>query len=152
MVNLVTMKIEQSGLVSHGRGLGESMFDKQYSNEEDSKCTSLGRYKIGGKYKGSYGSAYKMVGLDSSNKNAYSRSIVLHAMKCIPDVENIMPACVSEGCPSVSTKFLVKLSKIIDSRKKPVLMWLFDSNLEEIVIEETPVSEPLPEQASYVKK
>ena len=122
-----------------GRGLGKSIFDKQYSNEKDSKSTSLGRYKILRKYKGSYGLAYKLMGLDSTNENALDRNIVLHAMMCIPDVENIMPACVSEGCPSVSTKFLATISKIIDTRKKPMLLWLFDSNLEEIVPEEIPV-------------
>ena len=136
IINLATMKIEQSGLVAHGRGQGPSIFDKQYSNQTGSKCTSLGRYKISGKYKGGFGEAYKMVGLDSSNKNAYNRNIVLHSMTCIPDTDGIMPACVSEGCPAVSTKFLSSLRKIIDTRKKPVLLWIFDSNLEEAVVED----------------
>lgn len=136
VINLVTMQIEQSGLVAHGRGQGPSVFDKQYSNQEGSKCTSLGRYKICKKYKGGYGEAYKMIGLDSTNKNAYSRNIVLHAMGCIPDKDGVMPACVSEGCPAVSTRFLSSIGKIIDSRKKPVLLWIFDSNLEEAVVEE----------------
>ena len=135
VINLVTMKIEQSGLVAQGRGKGVSIYDKQYSNKSDSKCTSLGRYRISGKYKGGYGTAYKVVGLDASNSNAYKRNIVIHPMTCIPDKEGIAPACVSEGCPAVSTKFFNSLSKIIDSRKQPVLMWVFDSNLEEIISE-----------------
>lgn len=136
VINLGNMQIEQSGLVAHGRGQGPSVFDKQYSNQEGSKCTSLGRYKIYGKYKGGYGEAYKMAGLDSSNTNAYSRNIVLHAMGCIPDKDGVMPACVSEGCPAVSTQFFSSIGKIIDSRKKPVLLWIFDSNLEEAVVED----------------
>lgn len=136
VVNLVTMEVEESALVSHGRGQGPSVFDKQYSNRSGSKCTSLGRYKISGKYKGGYGESYKMVGLDSSNHNAYRRNIVLHSMGCIPDIDGIMPACVSEGCPAVSTKFLSYLRKIIDTRKRPVLLWIFDSNLENAVFEE----------------
>ena len=136
VINLKTMKIEQSGLLSHGRGQGVSVFDKQYSNRSGSKCTSLGRYKILGKYKGGYGEAYRIAGLDSSNQNAYSRNIVLHSMGCIPDQEGYMPACVSEGCPAVSPNFLTSLSRIIDSRKKPVLLWIFDSNLEEPVVKE----------------
>jgi len=133
VINLATLSIEQAGLVSHGRGPGRSVYDKQYSNVAGSNSTSLGRYKISGKYKGGYGEAYKMVGLDSSNKNAYNRNIVLHSMSCIPDVEGIMPACVSEGCPAVSNKFFSFIRQIIDSRKKPVLLWIFDSNLEELV-------------------
>jgi L,D-transpeptidase catalytic domain len=136
VINLATMRIEQAGLVSHGRGQGASIFEKQYSNQPGSKSTSLGRYKISGKYKGSYGMSYRMVGLDSSNKNAYRRSIVLHSMSCIPDNDGVMPACVSEGCPALSTTFLSSLRKIIDSRKKPVLLWIFDSNLEEAWVEE----------------
>ncbi len=141
VVNLVTMEIEQSGLVSHGRGQGPSVYDKQYSNEAGSKCTSLGRYKIMNKYKGMYGEAYRMAGLDTSNQNAYSRNIVLHSMGCIPDNDGIMPACISEGCPAVSIQFLSFLRKIIDTRKKPVLLWIFDSNLEEAVMEEGTVND-----------
>jgi hypothetical protein len=141
VINLVTMKIEQSGLVAQGRGVGPTRFDKQYSNTKGSKCTSLGRYKIINKYKGEYGEAYRMLGLDSSNYNAFKRNIVLHSMGCIPDAEeNNMPVCISEGCPAVSISFLSSLSKIIDSRKKPVLLWIFDSNLEEIVIKQKSTS------------
>lgn len=136
VVNLVTMQIEQVGLVSHGRGQGKSKYDRQYSNIVESKCTSLGRYIIMKKYKGSYGESYRMTGLDSTNSNAFKRNIVLHSMGCIPDEENNSPVCISEGCPAVSHNFLSSLSQIIDSRKKPVLLWVFDSNLEEVVIDE----------------
>jgi hypothetical protein len=140
VVNLVTMEIEQSGLVAQGRGKGPSRFDKQYSNNRDSKCTSLGRYKIMKKYRGEYGEAYRMTGLDSSNCNVFKRNIVLHSMGCMPDAEDNMPVCISEGCPAVSVKFLSSLSRIIDSRKKPVLLWIFDSNLEEVIVERKPVN------------
>ena len=138
VINLVTMEVECSGLVSQGRGLGRTKYDKQYSNSIESKCTSLGRYKISNKYKGSYGESYKLVGLDSSNQNAVKRNIVLHQMGCIPDDENIAPTCVSEGCPAVSPNFLSGLANIIDTRKNPVLLWVFDSNLEEIIAKEFP--------------
>jgi len=137
VVNLVTMEVECSGLVSQGRGLGRTKYDKQYSNIIESKCTSLGRYKVATKYKGSYGESYRLIGLDSSNQNAVKRRIVLHEMGCIPDDENIAPTCVSEGCPAVSPNFLSGLAKIIETRKKPVLLWVFDSNLEEIIAKDT---------------
>jgi hypothetical protein len=139
VVNLVTMRVERSGLVSHGRGQGLSIFDKQYSNKPGSRCTALGRYKITKKYKGTYGDAYKMIGLDSTNEDAYDRNIVLHSMKCIPDTESYKPACLSDGCPAVSENFLYSLNRIIESRNKPVLLWIFDSNLEEMVIEKKPI-------------
>jgi hypothetical protein len=141
VINLVTMEVQQSGLVSQGRGQGRTKYDKQYSNLIESKCTSLGRYKISNKYKGVYGASYKLIGLDSSNHNAFKRHIVLHPMGCIPDEENRAPACISEGCPAVSPNFLSGLSKIIDTRKKPVLLWVFDSNLEEVIAEEIPAKD-----------
>ena len=138
VINLVTMEVEHSGLVSQGRGTGRTKYDKQYSNIIESKCTSLGRYKISGKYKGSYGESYRLIGLDSSNQNAFKRNIVLHQMGCIPDDENNAPTCISEGCPAVSPNFLSGLATIIDTRKKPLLLWVFDSNLEEIIAKEIP--------------
>ncbi|HMG67200.1 MAG TPA: murein L,D-transpeptidase catalytic domain family protein, partial [Chitinophagaceae bacterium] len=54
VVNLATMEIEEAGLVSHGRGQGPTIYDKQYSDEPGSRSTSLGRYKIVSKYKGNY--------------------------------------------------------------------------------------------------
>ncbi len=146
VVNLTTMQIEYSGLVSHGRGESESMYDKQYSNKAGSRCTALGKYRIAGRYNGSYGDAYKVHGLEVSNSNAYNRNIVLHSMGCIPDVEGIAPACVSDGCPAVSKRFLAYLQKVIDTRKQSILLWIFDSNLEEAVVE-NPAPPPAPASA-----
>ena len=136
VINLATMEVERSGLVSQGRGQGRTKYDKQYSNIIESKCTSLGRYKVTNKYKGFYGESYRLIGLDSSNNNAFKRNVVLHPMGCIPDEENLAPACISEGCPAVSLNFFSGLSKIIDTREKPVLLWVFDSNLEDVIAEE----------------
>jgi hypothetical protein len=100
------------------------------------------------KYKGEYGVAYRMAGLDASNSNALKRNIVLHSMGCMQDKEDNIPVCISEGCPAVSVKFLSVLSKIIDSRKRPVLLWIFDSNLEEVVIEQ----KTLVQDTAYAEK
>lgn len=145
IVNLSTLEIEYAGLAAQGRGLGPTRFAKQYSNALQSRCTSLGRYKIASKYSGEYGNAYRLAGLDTTNSNAMKRNIVLHAMGCLPDEEQPnTPVCITEGCPGVSVNFLNTISGIIDNRKKPVMMWLFDSNLEDATIERivAPVQEP----------
>lgn len=152
VVNLATMEIEEAGLVAQGRGQGPTRFDKQYSNIPGSKCTSLGRYKILNKYSGEYGESYRLAGLDSTNDNAYTRNIVLHPMGCIPDEEEIMPACISEGCPAVSVGFLSYLSKIIDSSKKPVLLWIFDTNLQEAVFSPKPEKRMISEKEYALSK
>lgn len=127
VVNLETMTIDNSGLVAHGRGDERFTFDKYFSNNPGSNCTSLGRYKIGKSYEGQFGLAYKLHGLDSSNNNAFRRFVVLHAMGCISYEETNVPICQSEGCPAVAPQFLEEIKPVIDSRKKPMLLWLFDS-------------------------
>jgi hypothetical protein len=102
---------------------------RRYGNEIGCGCTSLGRYKIGNPYKGKFGLAYKLHGLDSSNSNAFKRYVVLHSHSCVPDGEvNPLPICRSEGCPTVSAPFLKKLAGIIDESKQPMLLYTFDSN------------------------
>lgn len=127
VVNLETMSIDNSGLVAHGRGDERFTFDKYFSNTPGSNCTSLGRYKIGKSYEGQFGLAYKLHGLDSTNNNAFKRFVVLHAMGCISYEETKLPICQSEGCPAVAPQFLEEIKPVIDSRKKPMLLWLFDS-------------------------
>ena len=85
-------------------------------------------------YTGNYGYSYRMCGLENSNNNALKRNIVLHAMSCIPDRENYAPACVTEGCPAVSPQFLSFMQPIIQSRKTPMLFWVFDSLLQQATV------------------
>jgi hypothetical protein len=114
-----------AGLVAQG----QCTTDRKYGNEVGCGCTSLGRYKIGNPYKGKFGLAYKLHGLDSTNSNAFKRFVVLHAHSCVPDGEvNPLPICRSEGCPTVSVPYLKKLATIIDQSKQPVLLYTFDRN------------------------
>lgn len=135
LINLSTLEIISKGLVSHGRGKGYSVYSKQYSNEPGSNCTSLGKYKIMAPYNGAYGYSYRIEGLESTNNNALNRGIVIHTMGCIPDTEHYAPACITEGCPAVSRKYFSSLKPVIESRKAPMLLWIFDSLLQEAVID-----------------
>jgi L,D-transpeptidase catalytic domain len=135
IIDLSSMKILNKGLVSHGRGKGSSIYVKQYSNAPGSNCTSLGKYKIMSSYTGNYGYSYRMAGLEETNNNALKRNTVLHAMSCIPDRENYAPACVTEGCPAVSKQFLSSVEPVLQSRKAPVLFWIFDSLLQQAIVD-----------------
>nr|WP_214460593.1 murein L,D-transpeptidase catalytic domain family protein [Flavihumibacter fluvii] len=126
VVNLRTLSIEMTSLVAQGRGKERLNLDKDYSNSPGSNCSSLGMYKIGKSYDGDFGRSYRLFGMDATNKNAYQRAIVLHAMGSIPNIETNFPIWQSEGCPSVSTLMLEKLGSLIDGSKKPVLMWMYD--------------------------
>ncbi len=115
-----------AGLVAHGSGNKAFTTKVVISNIVESGCSSLGSYKISYKYKGRFGNAYKIIGLDSSNNNAFKRNVVLHAYDCVPDNETYpMPICNSLGCPMVSYNFLKQLEKMIDTSSKPILLHIY---------------------------
>ncbi len=116
-----------AGLVAHGSCDAGFQLAPGFSNTPNSGCSSLGKYKIGNHYKGKFGLAYKLHGLDSLNSHAYERNIVLHSYGCVPEQEtDPIPICNSRGCPMVSPGFLNQLALIIDRSKKPLLLWIFD--------------------------
>jgi hypothetical protein len=86
----------------------------------------LGKYSIGYNYTGKFGYSYKLTGLDSSNNNAFERTVVLHSHSCVPETEVAGEICQSNGCPMVSPGFLEKLKKIINTSKKPVMLWIYE--------------------------
>lgn len=116
-----------AGLVTHGDCTERYLSEVRYSNKPGSQCSSLGRYRVGEKYKGVFGNSYRLHGLDSTNSNAYKRAIVIHSHSCIPKKE-IYPdqICNSQGCTTVAPTFLTTLSAYIDQRKKPILLWVLD--------------------------
>ncbi len=118
--------ITDAGLVAHGSCRSRYLENAQFSNIPNGGCSSIGKYKIGNVYQGRFGTAYKLHGLDSANSKAFVRNVVLHACDCVPDEETDASICNSLGCPMVSYNFLNRLSKIIKSSSKPVLLWVFE--------------------------
>lgn len=119
--------ITKTSLVAHGSGDHGFSLKPTFSNQKESGCTALGKYRIGKSYPGRFGTAYKLYGLDSSNSNAFSRNIVLHGYDCVPERETYpYPICNSRGCPMVASAFLKQLEPIIDRSDQPVLLWIFN--------------------------
>jgi L,D-transpeptidase catalytic domain len=127
--NMRKDSLEFSALVSHGFGSTQKDCGDQlvFSNMPSSFKTSLGKYKIGKPYQGTYGLSYKLYGLDSTNNRAFERAIVLHSDLHVPEKE-IYPGRIyqSAGCPIVTPAFLPILGSFINSSKKPILMWIYD--------------------------
>lgn len=116
-----------AGLVAHGSGAANFSATPSFSNTNGSGCTSLGKYRIGYPYQGSFGRAYKLYGLDTTNDQAFARNVVLHSWSHVPEGETYpYPICNSRGCAMVSPGFLQKLQPLIDHSGKPVLLWIFD--------------------------
>ncbi|HPH24361.1 MAG TPA: murein L,D-transpeptidase catalytic domain family protein [Chitinophagaceae bacterium] len=125
VVNLKNDSIVAKGLVAHGSCNTTFLKNAQFSNTPDCGCSSLGKYKVGYKYKGQFGEAFKLYGLDSSNSNAFKRYIVLHSYECVPTAEQDYPICNSLGCPMVAPLFLQTLQQYIQISNKPILLWIF---------------------------
>lgn len=119
-------KILEKAIVSHGSGsIVEGSNELKFSNIEGSYRSSLGKYEIGSSYIGKFGKAYRLIGLDKTNSNALKRAIVLHSYYCISDKETLEPACLSLGCPMLSSNFFKVASKYIDASKNPMILYAF---------------------------
>lgn len=127
VVDMVFYRILHEGLVAHGSGNeeDETSGEIRFGNEIESYRSSLGKYSIGYAYKGEYGKAYKLYGLDSTNSNAFKRNVVLHKYKDVPETPQDEEIVLSLGCPMVSFNFFKKLEKLIDRAGKPVIMLMY---------------------------
>jgi len=127
--NIKKGAVELSSLVSHGKGSYKKGCNDilTFSNMPNSNATSVGRYKIGNPYYGTYGLSYKLYGLDSTNNKAFERAIVLHSDSYVPESEIYpYPLYQSAGCPVVSPSILPVLGKYIKTSDKPILLWVYN--------------------------
>jgi len=95
----------------------------------DSHCSMKGKYKIGKRDYSSWGInvKYWLHGLESSNKNAEKRVVVLHSWDAVKNQETYPKyAPLSWGCPAVSNEFMKKLDTRLQQSKKPVLLWIVE--------------------------
>ncbi|MDQ6530080.1 murein L,D-transpeptidase catalytic domain-containing protein [Flavobacterium sp. LHD-85] len=124
--DLESNTVIDEGLVANGAGSETGIKGElKFSNEPNSKCTSLGRYSIGKSYKGMFGKAYVLKGLDQTNNNAIKRMIVLHSYSAVPEDEQDHYISLSQGCPMVSEVFFKRLEKIIDSSKQNIILNIY---------------------------
>ncbi|SEO18024.1 L,D-transpeptidase catalytic domain [Flavobacterium sp. CF108] len=125
--DLENEKIIDQGLVAHGSGSETGIKGDilQFSNMPNSNCTSLGRYSVEKPYKGVFGKAFRLAGLDETNSNALKRAIVLHCYKEVPDEEKEYYIINSHGCPMVSEVFFKRLEKIIDSSDSKIMLSVY---------------------------
>lgn len=127
-------KIVEENLVTHGScDIPTDYADKwekaRFKNQNNSHCSSLGKYKIGKRDYSSWGInvKYWLHGLEKTNDKAVERVVVLHSWTAVSDTE-IFPkySPVSWGCPAVSDAFMQKLDARLQLSIKPVLLWIIE--------------------------
>lgn len=128
VIDLKSGKILEKAMVAHGSGSenGKINGKLKFSNTDGSYCSSIGKYVVKNSYNGDFGKAYRLIGLDNTNSNAFSRAIVLHKYSKVPDNETTNPIVLSLGCPMVSPAFFSTLEKYIDSSEKNIVLYIYD--------------------------
>jgi hypothetical protein len=127
-------KVTHKNLVTHGScdvfEANPNQYDKvKFSNQNNSHCSSKGKYKIGSRDYSSWGInvKYWIHGLESTNNNAVKRVVVLHSWSAVSNSE-IYPSHspLSWGCPAVSDEFMHILDEQLKNVSQPVLLWIVD--------------------------
>ena len=95
-----------------------------YSNEFNSNCSSRGLARIGERYVGSFGRAFRLYGLEPSTSNLRARAVVLHAWAGVPARPTAGHPIQSEGCPTLNPVVLDTVAAIIARSPKPLLLRL----------------------------
>ncbi|GEN70348.1 murein L,D-transpeptidase catalytic domain-containing protein [Chryseobacterium lathyri] len=128
-----TKSVVRKYLVGHGCGSNPWSSDgskdsPQFSNEDGSHLSSLGKYKVQGRGYSDWGIniKYLMHGLEKTNTNALKRYIVFHSWDQMSDDE-VFPKGSPEGwgCPTVSNNAMKEIDPMIQKTGEPVLMWIY---------------------------
>ncbi|MGO4708812.1 murein L,D-transpeptidase catalytic domain-containing protein [Chryseobacterium sp. 2TAF14] len=132
--NFKEKKITHQYLAGHGCGRNswssdDSKDNPEFSNEDGSHLSALGKYQLGERGRSDWGInvKYLMHGLENSNNNALKRFIVFHSWELMSD-EEVYPNGSPEGwgCPTISNNAMKELDPIIQSSEKPLLMWIYN--------------------------
>jgi hypothetical protein len=109
----------ESYLVAHGRNSDPTYngYATKFSNNNDSRMSSLGFYLTAETYNGEHGYSLRLDGLSTTNSNARARSIVIHAANYVAPGDKIGR---SFGCPAVEPRFH---QLIIDELKAGALIY-----------------------------
>lgn len=131
--NFKNNTLSKQYLVGHGCGSQPWSMDgskdaPEFSNEDGSHLSSLGKYKLEGRGYSEWGIhvKYLMHGLEKTNSNALKRFIVFHSWNLMSD-EEVFPKGSPEGwgCPTISNNAMNEIDPVIQKSTKPILMWIY---------------------------
>lgn len=118
-----------SSYCMHGSGPGNTNATPKFSNKPGSGCSSLGRYVMIGMGGKKITNSIRLRGLDSSNRRASYRGILIHSAGKVTrfhgEKKYIPIGRESEGCFTVSRGCVRKVMKIYSnsSKTRPVLIF-----------------------------
>lgn len=116
VLDLVKKELLLRTYVAHGRNSGGLMATR-FSNQISSNQTSLGFYRVMGRYHGKHGLSLKLKGLEKGfNDNVFSRTIVLHGADyvCEDTIRVRGQLGHSEGCPAIPNAISKQILKKVE--------------------------------------
>ncbi|MEO9531875.1 MAG: murein L,D-transpeptidase catalytic domain family protein [Crocinitomicaceae bacterium] len=124
ILDLCNLKLIHKSLCAHGVNSGR-LYPKKFSNEQNSRQSSLGFYVTTTTYSGKFDLALRLKGMEYSNSHASSRGVVMHAA----DYANYdfleKNGCQlgrSYGCPAVPAD---KFSEVVEWIKGGTCMFIY---------------------------
>jgi L,D-transpeptidase catalytic domain len=111
-----------SYLVAHGVGSdpGHTGLATKFSNERNSRASSIGAYLTGEPYEGEHGHSLRLRGLDPTNDNAEARAIVIHGANYVIAGTSLLGR--SWGCPAVEPRYV---RAIVDELRGGALLFVY---------------------------
>ncbi len=79
VINVKTGDILMAMPVAHGKNSGKGPFATQFSGKDDSLSSRIGVFLTQNTYYGHHGFSLRIRGLESSNKDALARNVVIHS-------------------------------------------------------------------------
>lgn len=114
VIDLNTNKLLMNTWVAHGRNTGTA-FSTHFSNQLESKQSSIGVFITEGTYNGHHGESMVLNGLEKDiNNNAKNRHLVVHAAPYVSEVflKETGRLGRSFGCLAVNAKDLTRLIEL----------------------------------------
>ncbi len=116
LIDMEEKKVIKKSIIAHGRNSGGLLATK-FSNESESKMSSLGFFTTGAIYDGKYDYSMKLHGLEYSNDNVFERGVVVHSAdyatkEFLKKNGNVLGR--SYGCPALPHKGYKDIVDIIN--------------------------------------
>lgn len=117
IIDMATNTVVYNTLVAHGRNSGDE-FATTFSNSNSSNMSSLGFYATGEIYNGKHGRSLKLDGLESTNSNARSRGVVMHAADYVSEtfINQHNRLGRSQGCPALPNELTAEVINLLKDK------------------------------------
>lgn len=121
-------KIAYSTICEHGRGGNSTHRTPEFSNQNGSHCTSLGKYYVMNRrhmYNQPSVPCYVVKGVDETNSNALARGILIHPSSSQIPLYPFPLQHRTEGCFGLSQRGFHKIDQYKKMSSKPMLLWAY---------------------------